>query len=92
LNAEVNAIDWATEDAGGEPELILMFDCAFRRIFLISEKKSKEFMNIVKKKYPKTQVIGFNSMGEYTYNRTMTPSANGAVVSVGVITDKLLVE
>jgi hypothetical protein len=92
LNAEVNAIDWAAEDAGGEPELILMFDCAFRRIFLINEEKFKEFMKILAKKYPKAEIIGFNSMGEYTYNRTMTPSANGAVVSVGVITDKLLIE
>ena len=92
LKAEINAIDWATEDAGGEPELILMFDCAFRRMFLISDELAKEFIKTVIKKHPKAEVIGFNSMGEFTYNRTMTPSANGATVSVGVITDKLLVE
>lgn len=91
LDAEINAIKDAKEDANATPEILFIFDCIIRKVYLGPE-KMKRFLKFIKTKYPKAQIIGFHTMGEFTFNRNSGSVSNGVTVSVGVISDKLITE
>lgn len=90
IEAENDTIIEAKNDAGAEPKVIFIFDCSLRKIFALGEEKIDEIIKSIKRKYPNAEIIGFGSMGEYTFNRKSGPLANSATVSVGVISDELL--
>jgi hypothetical protein len=90
IEAENDTIIEAKNDADAEPKVIFIFDCSLRKIFALGEEKIDEIIKSIKRKYPKAEIIGFGSMGEYTFNRKSGPLANSATVSVGVISDELL--
>lgn len=92
VEAEENAIIGAKNDANDDPEILFVFDCSLRKIFSLGEEKLEKIIETIKKKYPDTKIIGFGSMGEFTFNRKSGPMTNSTAVSVGVITDKLVTD
>ena len=93
LDSEFNAVENAIKDSNADkPEIIFIFDCALRRIFLMEENKTSTFIKFLKEKYPKAKIIGFNTMGEFAFNRKSEPMATAANVSVGVVSNKLVTE
>jgi hypothetical protein len=91
LGAEIDAIEDAEEDANAPPEVLFIFDCIIRKVYLGPE-KMKRFLKFLRAKYPETKIIGFYAMGEFTFNRNLGSVSNGITVSVGNITDKLITE
>lgn len=92
LDSETHAIDGAKTDANAPPKIMFIFDCALRKIFALGEKKVDKIIKSIKTRYKDTEIIGFGSMGEYTFNRKSEPMANSATVSVGIISDKFVTE
>ena len=93
LKSGLNAIDFAVEDSNTfKPEIIFLFDCILRKIFLMDKNRTIQFISILKKKYPDAKIIGFNSMGEFVFNKKSGSISNVATISVGVISDELTAE
>lgn len=82
--AEKEAIEEALEEAGQDPVLLFLADCALRKSYIGEESMERIFQELCDN-YPASTIFGFHSMGEYTSRKGERPTANCHSVSVGCI-------